>query len=87
MEEHELIIMKRDVEMLKQQYNDIQESLEPIERDNIKAEEKFKQIIDTLNEVKEDVKKIKDRPSKFFDYIIMALMSAGIAFLFTHFGG
>ena len=87
MEEHELILMKNDIEMLKKQYEELQESIEPIEKDNIRTDEKFKQIIDTLDEVKNDVKILKDRPSKFYDYLIMVIMSSVIAFLFTHFGG
>lgn len=81
-----ITLLQSDVELLKQRYKELKDNIEPIKQDSIRADEKFKQIILTLNEVKEDVKILKDRPSKFFDYIIMAVMSAVIAYVFTHFG-
>lgn len=79
--------LEQRVSQLEKEHTEMKEILEPIKEDNIRNDEHYKQIIDTLNEVKSDVKDLKNRPSKFLDYIYMTIMSAVISFIITKFGG
>lgn len=78
--------LKHRVNQLEKNYDDLKEILEPIKEENIRQDEHYKQIMQTLNEVKDDVKELKNRPSKFLDYIYMTVISAVISFVITTMG-
>ena len=79
--------LEQRVSQLEKEHSEMKEVIEPIKEDNIRNDEHYKQIMTTLNEVKNDVKELKNRPSKFLDYIYMTIMSAVISFIITKFGG
>lgn len=79
--------LEQRVTQLEADAKEFHKILEPIKVNNIRNDEHYKYITETLNEIKEDVKELKNRPSKFLDYIYMTLISLGIAFLFKLFGG
>ena len=79
--------LEQRVSQLEKEHSEMKEVIEPIKEDNIRNDEHYKQIITTLNEVKNDVKELKNRPSKFLDYIYMTVISAVISFIITKFGG
>lgn len=78
--------LEQRVSALEDNAKEIHNLLEPIKDESIRHDEHYKQIISTLEEVKKDVKELKDRPTKFLDYIFMCIISTVIAFLFKHFG-
>jgi archaellum component FlaC len=79
--------LEQRVTALEEDAKEFHKLLEPIKTETVRHDEHYKQIISTLEEVKKDVKDLKDRPSKFFDYIAMCCISAIIALLFKIFGG
>ena len=79
--------LEQRVSQLEKEHSEMKEVIEPIKEDNIRNDEHYKQIMATLNEVKCDVKELKNRPSKFLDYIYMTIISAVISFIITKFGG
>ena len=79
--------LEQRVSQLEKEHSEMKEVIEPIKEDNIRNDEHYKQIMTTLNEVKNDVKELKNRPSKFLDYIYMTVISAVISFIITKFGG
>lgn len=79
--------LEQRVSQLEKEHSEMKEVIEPIKEDNIRNDEHYKQIMATLNEVKNDVKELKNRPSKFLDYIYMTIISAVISFIITKFGG
>ena len=79
--------LEQRVSQLEKEHSEMKEVIEPIKEDNIRNDKHYKQIITTLNEVKNDVKELKNRPSKFLDYIYMTVISAVISFIITKFGG
>lgn len=84
--ENDITELKYKVKQLEINYADLKEILEPIKEENIRQDEHYKQIMETLNEVKSDVKDLKNRPSKFLDYIYMTVMSALISFVISMMG-
>lgn len=79
----EIIKLKQRVYQVEQDIAD----LKPLLGETIRQEEHYKQIMDTLNEVKEDVKEMKKNPVKYLDYIIMVVISGVVGFIFKIFGG
>lgn len=63
------------------------EALKPLQINTLLLQQQCKQIQDTLNEVKEDVKDMKKSPANFLDKVVTALVSSvvggGIVFLFS----
>lgn len=49
--------------------------LKDIAKENTATEERYKQIMKNLEEIKEEIKNIKDKPSKRMDLIITAIIS------------
>ena len=83
--EKDIIKLELRVSKLEKDAEEFHKVLEPIRERSIRLDEHYTSIMTTLNEVKDDVKELKDRPSKFFDYIIMCILSSIIAFLFKIF--
>ena len=83
----EILKLELRVSQLENDAKEFHKVLEPIREESIRQDEHYREIIRTLNELKCDVKELKDRPSKFIDYILMCIISAVIAFLFRIFGG
>lgn len=79
----ELIKLKQRMYELEKDMAD----LKPLTTEMVRHEEYYKQIISTLNEVKEDICDMKKSPWKYLDYVIMVIISTFIGFLFKHFGG
>lgn len=79
--------LEERVASLEEDAKEFHKILEPIRDETIRQDEHYKQILATLNEVKDDVKDLKNRPSKFLDYIYMTIISAVISFIITKFGG
>lgn len=84
--ENDMAELKHRIKQLEKNYEGLKDDLEPIKEENIRQDEHYKQIMETLNEVKSDVKDLKNRPSKFLDYIYMTVMSALISFVISMMG-
>lgn len=84
--ERDIIKLDLRVTKLEEDAKEFHKVLEPIREKSIRLDEHYSAIMTTLNEVKDDVKELKDRPSRFIDYIIMCVISAIIAFLFKFLG-
>ena len=78
--------LEQRVSALEDDAKEFHKILEPIKSETIRHDEHYKQIISTLEEVKYDVKELKDRPSKLFDYILMTIIASVISFVFKFFG-
>lgn len=64
---------------LRQRVSDLEQDLKelkPLQGDTIALKEQCKQILFTLNEVKEDVKDMKKSPANFLDKVVTALVSS-----------
>ena len=85
--QEELLQLERRVQLLEEDNRDLRKALEPIKENNIRNDEKYNQILNTLNEVRDDVKAFKARPVKFWDYVITTVIASAVAFLITHIGG
>lgn len=83
--EKDIVKLDLRVSKLEEDAKEFHKIIEPIKERSIRLDEHYTSIMTTLNEVKDDVKELKDRPSKFFDYIIMCILSSIIAFLFKIF--
>lgn len=77
-----LIEVEKDVETLK---SDIEE-LRPVLVAQAEQKVQYSHIVDMLSELRDDVKTLKDKPSKFFDYAIMVIIASLIGILFKVFG-
>lgn len=85
--EKELLKLDLRVSKLEKDAEEFHKILEPIKEETIRQEEHYREIIRSLNELKSDVKELKDRPSKFVDYVWMCIISCVVAFLFKFIGG
>lgn len=85
--ERDIIKLDLRVSKLEKDAEEFHKVLEPIREESIRQDEHYREIIRTLNELKCDVKELKDRPSKFIDYVLMCIISTVIAFLFRIIGG
>lgn len=79
--------LEQRVTALENDAKEFHQLLEPIKSETIRHDEHYKQIISTLEEVKHDVKELKDKPSRLFDYIVMCFISSIVAIVFKIFGG
>lgn len=58
-----------------------------IEKDKSLEKYQFEQIMKTLEELKEDVNELKDKPSKRWDIVITAIITSTIGLVLTLFLG
>lgn len=77
-----LIEVEKDVETLK---SDIEE-LRPVLVAQAEQKIQYSHIVEMLSELRDDVKILKDKPSKFVDYAVMAIIASLIGILFKVFG-
>lgn len=84
--EKDIVKLDLRVSKLEEDAKEFHKIIEPIRERSIRLDEHYTAIMKTLNEVKDDVKELKDRPSKLFDYLIMCIISGIVAFLFKIFG-
>lgn len=79
--------LEQRVSQLELKAEEFHKILEPIKDETIRQDVHYEQITKTLEEIKADVKELKDRPITFLNYVLMAIISTIISFLFKHFGG
>lgn len=81
-----LVKLEERVKQLEEDAKEFHKILEPIKDSNIRNEEHYKQITDTLKEIKDDVKALKERPTRFLDFIITAVIAGVVSFIISNIG-
>lgn len=81
-----LVQLEERVKQLEDDAKEFHKILEPIKDSNIRNDEHYKQIMSTLMEVKEDVKTLKERPTRFLDFVITTVIAAVISFVISNIG-
>lgn len=74
-------IKAAEIETLKKQVGELSKSVLEIEKDKKLNEFQYKTIIETLAEMKLDIKDIKEKPSKRWDLIITGTISSIVAYI------
>lgn len=72
--------MEVEIEQIKL---DIQ-TLEPLKEANVERKIQYDHIIETLEEVKLDVKTLQNKPSRVLDYITMTIIATIIGYVVAH---
>lgn len=68
--------MEQRISKLEEDYRDLQKRVTEIEKDKKLQEYQYNNIIDNLQELKSDVKEIKQTPSRRWDLIITGSITA-----------
>lgn len=69
---------------LKQNVKDIEKRLTKIESDKQLQDYQHKQVMETLEEMKDDLKDIKSTPTKNWNTIITAMITGVVAFIVSY---
>lgn len=89
MTDYENSILERVVKLehKMEQLEENLEELKPFKEQVIRQDEHYNQIMLSLTELKDDVKQIKSRGARFWDYSITAIIAAIIGFVVSKFFG
>ena len=71
--------LELEVEALKEEVN----TLDNLRETSVILKTQYQNIIQTLSEVREDVKTLKSKPAKYWESIILALLAGGIGFIIS----
>lgn len=72
-------VNRLEIEM-EQMKSDIK-TLEPLKEANVERKIQYDHIIETLEEVKQDVKTLQGKPSRVLDYIIMTVIASIVGYI------
>ena len=71
--------LELEVEALKEEIN----TLDNLKETSLILKTQYQNIIQTLSEVREDVKTLKAKPIKYWDSIILALLAGVVGFIIS----
>ena len=74
-----VIKLEHEIEQIKAEISEIK----PFKEQLIRQDEHYNQIMESLTELKEDIRQIKGRGAKFWDFSITAIISAIIGFFIS----